>query len=137
MDHHDDDFWFGDDHVHPLDDQDQFSFEEHHFDHPWDEVPASDEYQPDEYQAELDVPADPDVGFPPELHLPELPDPVDGPPWIDVTDLAGGPGEYRFEVADPGPAELAAYAGEPGADWAALRAAEDPATAALARFWSD
>jgi hypothetical protein len=100
-------------------------------DEPWPELP-----EPDGYQVEdLDVPADPDGVFPPELDLPDLPEPVDGWPWVDGA-LLGGPGEYRLELADPTPAELAAYAGEDGADWAALRAAEDPATAALARFWS-
>jgi hypothetical protein len=77
-------------------------------------------------------------GFPPPLDVGALPEPVDGFPWIDADALgtAAGPGG---PPGVPDPAGLAAYAGEPvppGADpWAHLAASDDPATAALARFW--
>jgi hypothetical protein len=80
--------------------------------------------------------------FPPALDVGELPEPVDGFPWIDTGSLG---------VVDPGPTvehldpvraeELAAYAGEelpPGQDpWAALAGSDDPATSALARWWTN
>jgi hypothetical protein len=79
--------------------------------------------------------------FPPVVDVGPLPEPVDGFPWIDTGSLglvdaaavhAGGPVD---------PQELAAYAAEelpPGVDpWAALAGSEDPATGALARWWSE
>ncbi|AGL17485.1 hypothetical protein [Actinoplanes sp. N902-109] len=98
------------------------------------------------------VGADPDAGvehddpltaFPSPVDVGELPEPVDGFPWIDTgsLDLSA---VHAAAVAGPervDPAELAAYAGQdlpPGADpWAALAGSDDPATSALARWWSE
>jgi hypothetical protein len=89
--------------------------------------------------------ADPDPPFPPAVDVGELPEPVDGFPWIDtgtlgvvaadmIAEAAGGP----YPAVDP--ADLAAYAQEdlpPAVDpWAALAASDDPATSTLARFWA-
>ncbi|WP_430782378.1 hypothetical protein [Actinoplanes sp. G11-F43] len=77
--------------------------------------------------------------FPPSLDV-DLPEPVDGFPWVDTATL-GVPDTAGFTVpATPvDPRELAAYAGieiPPGTDpWTVLAASDDPATAALARFW--
>jgi hypothetical protein len=79
--------------------------------------------------------------FPPMVDVGPLPEPVDGFPWIDtgslgVVDLAAVP---AAAVDDPDPQELAGYAAAelpPAQDpWAALAASDDPATAALARFY--
>ncbi|GGQ60422.1 hypothetical protein [Couchioplanes azureus] len=94
------------------------------------------------------VGADPDAGgdgdapvsvFPPVVDVGPLPEPVDGFPWIDTGSL--GLVDAAAAATPPvTPQELAAYAAEdlpPGADpWAALAGSEDPATAALARWWS-
>jgi hypothetical protein len=86
-----------------------------------------------------------DTVFPPTVDVGPLPEPVDGFPWIDtgslgvvdpaaLHDTAG-----QHEPVDPH--ELAEYAGTdlpPGVDpWAALADSEDPATSALARWWSE
>lgn len=94
----------------------------------------------------------PDLPFPPTLDL-TAPEPVDGYPWADPSALgheplpplddpatsAGGPGGPGT-AGTPQPAELYEYAGEsPPADgdaWADLLASPDPATSALARWWS-
>ncbi|BAL89368.1 hypothetical protein AMIS_41480 [Actinoplanes missouriensis 431] len=76
--------------------------------------------------------------FPPALQVGELPEPVDGFPWIDTATL-GTPDDTGFAPAlDPvTPDELAAYAHTSGpADWAALADSDDPATSALARWWT-
>jgi hypothetical protein len=82
-----------------------------------------------------------DLPFPPAVDVGELPEPVDGFPWIDTGTL----GVVDPDVAGTVPAtvdsaDLAAYAGTdlaPGVDpWAALAASDDPATSALARFWA-
>ena len=93
--------------------------------------------------------ADPDVSaytdalwptpeFPAALDLgASLPEPVDGPPWTDSAAL-GSPGPAALVPDDvPEPTDLAAYAGlDPASSgWEALAGSEDPATAALARFW--
>jgi hypothetical protein len=94
--------------------------------------------------ADPDAPAEPDDAgaevFPPALDLGPLPEPVDGFPWIDTGSLApAGPDHPAAALADPDPQELAGYAAAdlpPGADpWAALAGSDDPATAALARFY--
>ncbi|MBB2948189.1 hypothetical protein FB565_007972 [Actinoplanes lutulentus] len=76
--------------------------------------------------------------FPPTLDIGDLPEPVDGFPWIDTTTL-GSPDTTGFTAQeDPvTPDELAAYAHTSGpADWTALADSDDPATAALARWWT-
>jgi hypothetical protein len=96
------------------------------------------------------VGADPDAApeidqvsvFPPVVDVGPLPEPVDGFPWIDTGSL----GLYQAGIVDPAAAapvpaqDLAAYAAEdlpPGVDpWASLADSDDPATSALARWWS-
>jgi hypothetical protein len=88
--------------------------------------------------------------FPPSLDLPGLPDPVDGPPWSDPGLLGSDPLPEQAWQADPAwqpgyggtadPAGLLEYAaldpdGAGTNPWSALLAADDPATAALARWW--
>ncbi len=82
--------------------------------------------------------------FPPHVDLGALPDPVDGPPWTDAALLGGAPfdpaqhGGLPFHDDAPAAAELFGYAGldaPTGDPWEVLRAAEDPATSALARWW--
>jgi hypothetical protein len=80
-----------------------------------------------------------DSVFPPAVDVGPLPEPVDGFPWIDTGSL----GVVDVHEAQPDPVdphELAEYAGvdlPPGVDpWAALADSEDPATSALARWWS-
>ncbi|PRY32843.1 hypothetical protein [Pseudosporangium ferrugineum] len=90
----------------------------------------------------VEVAGDPVGLFPPVVDVGPLPEPVDGFPWIDtgslgLTDLhTAGAGAVPVD-----PQELAAYAAEdlpPGVDpWAALAGSEDPATGALARWWSE
>jgi hypothetical protein len=123
-----------------------------------DEAPAGDD-TPAGPVGGLDalVGADPDVHpgadldwehppFPPELTV-DRPDPVDGYPWADPALLGGGetdnpaPSDGLDAVAEPvAAADLADYDGaEPpdGADpWSALVSSDDPATSALARWWS-
>jgi hypothetical protein len=82
-----------------------------------------------------------DVVFPPTVDVGELPEPVDGFPWIDTGTLGVADPDGFTAPAEPVTAgELAAYAGvdlPEGADpWAVLAADEDPATSALARWWT-
>ena len=92
------------------------------------------------------VGADPDVDpyadgtwpapeFPATLDLGVPPEPVDGFPWIDPATL-GDPSAALTDLTPTEPADasdLTTYAAlDPGADPAA---SDDPATAALARFW--
>jgi len=96
--------------------------------------------------ADPDVPAGadewPDPQFPPLLDPAGVPTPVDGWPWADPQLLGdGGPVGAAVPHVDPvDPVDLAGYAGvdaAAGGDlWAALLASDDPATGALARFWS-
>ncbi|WP_433797029.1 hypothetical protein [Actinoplanes sp. CA-252034] len=81
-----------------------------------------------------------DTVFPPALEV-DLPEPVDGFPWIDATTLgAADPTGFLPPVENVTPEELASYAGieiPEGADpWTVLTASDDPATAALARWWT-
>ncbi|MBE1490460.1 hypothetical protein [Plantactinospora soyae] len=108
-------------------------------------------------------PADPPIGADPDLDpygdtaqwsepawsapdasdLGPPPEPVDGFPWADpalLGDPAAAPVEPTAAGPAPGPEELADYAGTElpadGDPWTALADSEDPATSALARFWS-
>jgi hypothetical protein len=101
------------------------------------------------------VGADPDAApepggdpvFPPPVDVGPLPEPVDGFPWIDTGSLGlAGAGPVGAGPVDAGagpvdPQGLAEYAAEdlpPGVDpWAALADSDDPATAALARWWAE
>lgn len=127
---------------------------EHHL----DADHALDDDQPDQMQQLHDRAADPAFGADPDLHpLAEVeptpqppfppmldldpPEPIDGPPWTDPAILGHEPLPALGETTGaPEPAELFEYAAEqPSADgdpWAALLAAEDPATSALARWWT-
>jgi hypothetical protein len=77
--------------------------------------------------------------FPPAVDI-DLPEPVDGFPWIDTGSLGVADIHAALDTTEPvHPAELAEYAGAdlpPGVDpWAALADSDDPATAALAKWW--
>ena len=113
-----------------------------------EDQPAVDLPEPDHgdpVQAETVPAGDPVEVFPPALDV-DLPEPVDGFPWIDTGSLGlidAGPVEAGpVDPADTPvqPAELAAYAETdlpPAADpWATLAESDDPATAALAKWWS-
>ncbi|MEU4238377.1 hypothetical protein [Actinoplanes sp. NPDC026619] len=166
-DHHDfADHHFGDDDHHdplPFDDQhhddtappdDHLSWEpdvpdDHHVEvaaHDADDHAAAAEDTPVHADTHEPLPeADlSDNVFPPAVDVGELPEPVDGFPWIDSGSL--GLADIQAALHDAGPAdpvqpsELAEYAATdlpPGADpWAALAESDDPATAALAKWWS-
>jgi hypothetical protein len=99
---------------------------------------ASDDSHPD-------LPGDTPVDvFPPAVEVGDLPEPVDGFPWIDSGSLGLADIQAALHEADTTeavqPAELAEYAATdlpPGVDpWAALADSDDPATAALAKWWS-
>lgn len=161
-DHHDD-FGHFDDHHDPMplddtpghDDTPIFDHDDHEVwehDEPRYEIddpqPAPDHEIADlsEVGVHEDVAAIPEDDhvdvFPPTLDVGELPEPVDGFPWIDTGSLGVADPANTFEHVDPvRPEELAEYAGEqlpPGADpWAALADSDDPATSALARWWNE
>jgi hypothetical protein len=118
--------------------------------------PADDTTLDATADAESIVGADPDAGpyadgawpapeFPAALDL-VPPVPVDGFPWADPDTLGDVDALLDADPADPGTDptalsadladDLAAYAGGLGTDWAGLAASDDPATAALARFWA-
>lgn len=142
----DDHYQWADDHDHPI-------FDDHHdqpppaADHHDDEHPADPDPDPTPdttHDTVLDTPDDPAALFPPHVDVGDLPEPVDGFPWIDTSSLG---------LADPGtvhaittattepvhPHELAEYAATdlpPAVDpWAALADSDDPATSALARWF--
>lgn len=77
--------------------------------------------------------------FPPALEVGDLPEPVDGFPWVDASTL-GAHDTYEVPADPVDPHELAASAGievPDGADpWSVLSASDDPAVAALARWWT-
>jgi hypothetical protein len=80
-----------------------------------------------------------DTAFPPALDV-DLPEPVDGFPWIDTTTLGAADPGFQPPLEHVTADELAAYAGieiPDGADpWTVLAASDDPATAALAQWWT-
>jgi hypothetical protein len=131
---------------------------------PDDHDPGADDHAPDDHapddHGEALVGTDPDLDhnadhadwhddnpFPPGLDI-HAPEPVDGFPWSDPAALGDGavPDDYAHLVNtgdEGGPAhaaDLAQYDGvevPPGADaWTHLLGSEDPATSALARWWS-
>jgi hypothetical protein len=137
------DFDFDDHHDVP---DDHLDIAEIHHDLPdLPEIEHHDEILPHD----LDTPEIPDLSepaitavettdlFPPTLDVGDLPEPVDGFPWIDTTTLGSAASVFETLEDPVTPDELAAYAhtGQP-ADWAALTESEDPATAALARWWT-
>ncbi|MFI1991976.1 hypothetical protein [Actinoplanes sp. NPDC020271] len=142
FDHHDDDHGlpdFAD--SHDLPDTHEIHTPELDRHDDWDhhEAPAADHETdiadlPEAHEA-LPVVDD----FPPHLEVGDLPEPVDGFPWVDASTL-GTPDAYT-PTSDPvDPHELAAYAGievPDGADpWTVLTTSDDPAVAALARWWT-
>ncbi|MBL7257817.1 hypothetical protein [Paractinoplanes lichenicola] len=130
---------------------DPVSYEDQHFDTPEFHVPEvhHEEVVPDDplpvedHAAALDIAADDPLDvFPPAVDVGELPEPVDGFPWIDTGSLGVVPAAALAETPEPVRAEeLAEYAGvdlPPAQDpWAALADAEDPATSTLARWWQE
>lgn len=83
----------------------------------------------------------PEPVFPEPMDVGVLPEPVDGPPWIDP-EMLGHLELPDLAAAHPGapdPMELADYLGDelPGDrdPWSALAASPDPATSSLARWW--
>jgi hypothetical protein len=164
-DHHD----FGDhDYYHddPLPYDDHTPTDDHHpyADEPWTDEPsghfdlpaADDHHHPGDDPAPADettdaalidtetsaaaVADDPVDVFPPALEV-DLPEPVDGFPWIDTGSLGLVDAGVVTAADHPvQPAELAEYAETdlpPAVDpWAALADSDDPATAALARWWA-
>ncbi|GLW30436.1 hypothetical protein [Actinoplanes regularis] len=144
FDHHDDDGLpdFGDLHDLPdthelhtpdLDSHDDF---EHH-DTPLAEHDDDGTGLDDLPQAHESLPAADD--FPPTLEIGDLPEPVDGFPWVDSATL-GSAEPYDPPVETVDPHDLAVYAGvevPDGVDpWTVLTASDDPAVAALARWWT-
>ncbi|GLY03035.1 hypothetical protein [Actinoplanes sp. NBRC 101535] len=138
------DHWDDDDFDLPAAEHD--AFHDHHEEH--FELPGYDHDHdtPDwEEPAEIDTEAvaavDDDTMFPAAVDIGELPEPVDGFPWIDTATLGiADPGGFTAPVETVTAQEVAAYAGvdvPDGADaWTVLAAAEDPATSALARWWT-
>ncbi|GID28029.1 hypothetical protein [Paractinoplanes brasiliensis] len=131
---------------------DPIAYDDHHFDTPEFDVPevhhdiSADETPPvDEHTglaADEVAAAEPLDVFPPALDVGDLPEPVDGFPWIDTGSLGVVHAAAAGHAVDPvRPEELAEYAGvelSPAQDpWAALAADEDPATSALARWWQE
>ncbi|MCO8269604.1 hypothetical protein M1L60_03250 [Actinoplanes sp. TRM 88003] len=112
---------------------------EHHDDGAYSETVV------DDHPAELtDVAAveDPLDVFPPAVDVGELPEPVDGFPWIDTGSLGVVPAAALDETPEAvRPEELAEYAGvdlgEAQDPWAALAESDDPATSTLAKWWSE
>ncbi|MBG0565925.1 hypothetical protein [Actinoplanes aureus] len=143
-DHWDDDFDFEPpdelpdldqpDLAHPDVDLPELSIDEPAFEEPsWEDPQVPD--QPDI------APEPADAVFPPALDVGELPEPVDGFPWVDAATLGPADAEgFTAPVEAVDAQELAAYAGvdlPAGADpWEVLAADEDPATSALARWWT-
>ncbi|WP_250003687.1 hypothetical protein [Actinoplanes sp. M2I2] len=111
---------------------------EHHDDTPYAEPVAAEDHA-----ALTGVTAeDPVDVFPATLDVGDLPEPVDGFPWIDTGSLGVVPAAALTETPDPvRPEELAEYAGvdlPPAQDpWAALADSDDPATSTLARWWNE
>jgi hypothetical protein len=166
-DHHDFADHFGDDQHDPMpyeepalpddhlawhaeaDDHLDLPLQDHHFDLPGGEDHDSVLVAEDSVPVHEDISDIPEVElsenlFPPAVDVGELPEPVDGFPWIDSGSLGLADIQAALHEADTTeavqPAELAEYAATdlpPGADpWAALAGNDDPATAALARWWS-
>ena len=114
------------------------------------EAPGWEEHQDihDTVGADPDALPEPDAAeavttFPPLLDVGPLPEPVDGFPWIDTGSLGlVDPSVVHAAThAQIQPQDLADYAGQelpPGQDpWAALAGSDDPATSALAKWWSE
>ena len=93
--------------------------------------------EPDDAPAPVEEHAAPvDDVFPPQIDVGELPEPVDGFPWIDAGTLGAAGAGWTPPVQSVEAAELADYAATDATTWPELADSEDPATAALARFWS-
>ncbi|WP_436533887.1 hypothetical protein [Actinoplanes sp. HUAS TT8] len=140
FDHHDDDGLPDFSDIHDLPDTHELHTPEldtHHDDLDHHEPPPVDTDHDDLPDLHDPLPVTDD--FPPTLQVGDLPEPVDGFPWVDASTL--GTADTYAAHADPiDPHELAAYAGvevPDGADpWSILSASDDPAVAALARWWT-
>jgi hypothetical protein len=102
----------------------------------------ADDTPPEVAHAEIADLSDPpeEPPFPPAVDVGDLPEPVDGFPWIDTGSLGVADIHAALDATDPvHPADLAAYNATdlpPGVDpWTALADSDDPATAALAKWW--
>ena len=141
----DDHYQWTDDHDHPVyEEHDQAApVADHH-----DQQPAEPDHEPTPAAAHDTVPdtADDPAGvFPPAVDVGDLPEPVDGFPWIDTGSLGlADPGAVDAIAAHAAlnpvdPHELAEYAATdlpPAADpWATLADSDDPATSSLARWF--
>jgi hypothetical protein len=137
-----------------LDDQHDYhdAFDDHVAEHEVVDTPVHDDLaahdvavvEPDHHDPVADLPDDPapESVFPPAVDVGDLPEPVDGFPWIDTGSLGVVDPAAVHETTDPvRPEELAEYAGTdlpPGVDpWAALADSDDPATSTLARWWTE
>jgi hypothetical protein len=105
-----------------------------------EDIHVGDDHPDDAATTVTDDYHDPADVFPPAVDVGELPEPVDGFPWIDPAALgAPDPTGHDFPPVDPH--ELAEYAGTEipeGADpWTVLAGSDDPATSTLARFWNE
>jgi hypothetical protein len=105
-----------------------------------DDLHVADEHPHDNAATITDEHPDPADVFPPSVDLGDLPEPVDGFPWIDTAAL-GTPDGAGHDFPPVDPHELAEYAGTElpeGADpWTVLADSDDPATSTLARFFHD
>ena len=126
------------------------AWEEHAEIHdPAEHHPLDDQQEPHTVVgADPDALPEPDAAeavtsFPPLLDVGPLPEPVDGFPWIDTGSLGLVDPSVVHAAAHAQilPQDLADYAGQelpPGQDpWAALADSDDPATSALAKWWSE
>jgi hypothetical protein len=105
----------------------------------------------DDPAPDLAVPGIPDISdfsemsatdvFPPPVDVGDLPEPVDGFPWIDTGSLGLVHAAPADDVDPVQPQELAEYSATelpPAVDpWEALADSDDPATSTLARWWSE
>jgi hypothetical protein len=154
-DHHDDPLPYDDaGHAQPFDepgdghdyDHEQDLWPDHDVADTHEDLPAppDEAAQPeitDDSSSDVAAPVAGEDVFPPALDVGDLPEPVDGFPWIDTGSLGVADHAPVTDDVDPvRPEELAEYAGTdlpPGVDpWAALADSDDPATSALARWWS-
>ncbi len=141
FDHHDDDGLPDFSDIHELPDSHELPDLPDHVDHEPDPHTDLDHHDDGDISdlPEVHDPLPVADDFPPALEVGDLPEPVDGFPWVDASTL--GAADTYTAPADPiDPHDLAAYAGvevPDGADpWTVLSASDDPAVAALARWWT-
>lgn len=113
------------------------TFDDHHHETPYEEPPPVEEHAAAAVEAEEPVEV-----FPPALDVGQLPEPVDGFPWIDTGSLGLVHASAITDTPDPvRPEDLAEYAAvdlpEAQDPWAALADSDDPATSTLAKWWQE